>query len=101
ELPGDGITDAAKAVLTRGRGAILLLAAAGAGTFSNDDQCARVAVFDAAANKVCKFVETERYLGNQNRVRTPGETPIKRDPARVPSHDFDDHHALVRASRRV
>src|SRR5438874_100625 len=40
-------------------------------------------------------------LGDQDHVGTAGDPAHDRDPARVPAHHLDDHHAVVRLGRRV
>ena len=41
------------------------------------------------------LVVIERDLRNQNDVRAAGDSAMERDPARVTSHHFENHHALV------
>src|SRR5580692_7702524 len=43
----------------------------------------------------------EWNLGNQDDVGSSGNPSLQRDPACVPSHDFDHHDAMVRLGRSV
>ena len=46
-------------------------------------------------NHAGDLVVIERDFGNQNDIRSTGDAAMQRDPARMPSHHFDDHHSTV------
>ncbi len=55
----------------------------------------------ALANRFGNLVDVERPLGNQNHIGPTGDAAVQGDPARVASHDFHHHHAVVRLGGRV
>ena len=58
---------------------------------------ALVPVLDLAA----RLLDRDRLLGDQDHVGAAGDPAHDRDPARVPAHHLDDHHAVVRLRGRV
>ncbi len=65
----------------------------------DDNRCvvAGKSMFDEGAH----LFDVEGPLGNQDRVRTAGDSGVPGDPARVTTHDLDDEHTMVALRRRV
>src|SRR5580704_14240865 len=57
-----------------------------------------LAIGFAKGNLLADFVNGEGDLGDQDDVGASGNSGFERDPACVPSHDFDHHDAMVRLS---
>ena len=55
----------------------------------------------ALGDRVRDLLEAHRELGDQDHVRAPRDPGLERDPARVPPHHLDHHHAVVGLRRRV
>ena len=66
----------------------------------DDDREVRAALV-AVRDAVADLVDVERLLGDEDDVGAAGEPGVRRDPARVPAHHLDDHHAVVALGGRV
>ena len=53
------------------------------------------------ANRLGDFVNIEWYFRNQYYVCAAGDAAVHRNPARIPSHHFYHHHAIVGLRGRV
>jgi hypothetical protein len=50
---------------------------------------------------VADLLDVVGPLGHEDRRRSPGDPGVRRDPPRVPAHDLEDDHAVVRLGGRV
>src|SRR5438067_410373 len=75
--------------------ALDLLTVLRSGTLSDDDERIKTPRSVAFLYRSGNLVVIERDLRNQNNVRAAGDAAVESDPARVPAHYFDDHHAFV------
>src|SRR5437899_3003847 len=55
----------------------------------------------AVAHELADAVDGERYLGDEDGVRSAGDARLERDPAGVAAHHLDEHDAMVRLGRRM
>src|SRR5918997_1306883 len=55
----------------------------------------------AAAQPLADLLDVERVLGDEHDVGAAGQARVGGDPARVPTHDLDHDHTVVRLRRRV
>ncbi len=67
----------------------------------DDDDREVLAARVPALDQVAALLDRDRQLGDQDRVGAAGDARVHGDPARVPSHDLDDHHAVVALGGRV
>src|SRR5438552_17100972 len=63
--------------------------------FGDDDKRAEVASGVSRANSTCYFFEIKRDFGNQNDVGAASQSAMKRDPASMTTHDFDDNRTFL------
>ena len=69
--------------------------------FGNDDVCkSRPALF-ALPNLSHYRIKRKRYLRYQDHVSAARKPRMKCDPARVSSHNLEDHYPVMRSCRRV
>ena len=55
----------------------------------------------SAADAVAYLLDIERHFGNEDHVRSPGDSGVEGDPAGVAAHDLDDEDAVMALGRRV
>ena len=68
---------------------------------ADDDDRERLPARVPALDLVAALLDRDRLLGDQDHVRAAGDPAHDRDPAGVPAHHLDDHHAVVRLRGRV
>src|SRR5947207_984643 len=95
DLTSNDVSNAAQLKFTALDIALDLLTVFRAGALSDDDERIERARSVAFLYRSGDLVVIERDLGNQNDIRAAGDAAVESDPAGVPAHDFDDHHAFV------
>ena len=66
------------------------------GALRDDADDVGVAALEAGADQPAHLVDVEGLLGHQGDVGAGGQAGVQGDPARVPAHDLDQQHPLVR-----
>jgi hypothetical protein len=103
ELAHDVMADAAEArrVLAVARVLIDFQTTRLARAFGDDDDAElRIATL-ALVNFLRHRLHRKRNFGNEDHVRAARDAGMQSDPTRVPSHHFEEHHAVVRGGGRV
>src|SRR5262249_51896907 len=70
-------------------------------TLSHDDDGEVSSALMAMADRLSHFFDIKWPLGNQDDIGSAGNPAVERDPTRVASHHFHDHHAVMRLGSRV
>ena len=69
--------------------------------FGDDHDRERLAARVPVPQPRAHLLDVERLLGNEDDVGAAREPGVRRDPARVPAHHLDHHHAVVALGRRL
>src|SRR3989338_6476068 len=50
-------------------------------------------------NELANFIDFDRNFRNEDDIRTPSKSGLQSDPARMPAHNLNHHHTVMRFRR--
>src|SRR5438477_3213043 len=91
----DNVADAAEPKFAFFHFSFHLLSVFRSRPFGHDNKRAEIASGITRSNGLGNFLKVEGDFGNQNDIRTSSQSAMKRDPARVTPHHFNDDRTFV------
>src|SRR5438309_8887190 len=97
----DNVADAAEPKFAFFRLSFYLLSVLRPCAFGHQHKKTEIAGGITRSNSIRHFLKVEGNFGNQNDIRTTSQSTMKRDPARVTPHHFNDDGTFVAGRGRV